>query len=338
MKNVYCAIYNCNNSSERCAKLRIGKKSFFRIPKIIRHHDEETELRSTDRREKWFQAIKRRDMDTSADHYRVCSDHFVSGKPAKLYESLDPDWVPTMNLGYPKKSYNSSRYKRTSNRVINKSLETAVDSISEKEPTTVHSDNSSSSIDNTNANDDNDNLIDFNVHDDSVICNVIDLMSGLTISTQTDLTMQTIDAMSQQLVSNTDEMSTLKKEISLHKIGKLEWFTNDEKVKFYTGIPNSKVLVAIFNFVKDHIKCSRSILSKFEKFSLTLMRMRLNLTLTDLAYRYCVSKSTTSTVFLDVLDVFFYRLRPLIKWPGREQLKKKHLWYFVNILALKLSS
>ena len=114
----------------------------------------------------------------------------------------------------------------------------------------------------------------------------------------------------------------IQKEISLHKIGKLEWFTNDEKVKFYTGIPNSKVLVAIFNFVKDHIKCSRSILSKFEKFSLTLMRMRLNLTLTDLAYRYCVSKSTTSTVFLDVLDVFFYRLRPLIKWPGREQLKK----------------
>ena len=207
---VYCAIYNCNNSSERCAKLRIVKKSFFRIPKIIRHHDEETELRSTDRREKWFQAIKRRDMDTSADHYRVCSDHFVSGKPAKLYESLDPDWVPTMNLGYPKKSYNSSRYKRTSNRVINKLFETAVDSISEKEPTTVHSDNdnSSSSIDNTNANDDNDNLIDFNVHDDSVICNVIDLMSGLTISTQTDLTMQTIDAMSQQLVSNTERNFT----------------------------------------------------------------------------------------------------------------------------------
>lgn len=33
-----------------------------------------------------------------APHHRVCSRHFVSGKPAKLLDSDDVDWAPTQNL------------------------------------------------------------------------------------------------------------------------------------------------------------------------------------------------------------------------------------------------
>ena len=32
----------------------------------------------------------------------VCSDHFISGKPSALYASTNPDWVPTLKLGYYK--------------------------------------------------------------------------------------------------------------------------------------------------------------------------------------------------------------------------------------------
>ena len=29
----------------------------------------------------------------------VCGKHFIDGKPA-LYETTDPNWIPTINLGY----------------------------------------------------------------------------------------------------------------------------------------------------------------------------------------------------------------------------------------------
>ncbi|XP_047122895.1 uncharacterized protein LOC124806216 [Hydra vulgaris] len=52
------------------------------------------------------------------------------------------------------------------------------------------------------------------------------------------------------------------------------------------------------------------------------MRLGLNLTLKDLAYRFEVSNSKVSSVFIELTDVLFIYLRQLIKWPAREQLWK----------------
>ena len=71
---VFCCVFNCSSRSENC------NKSFFRIPSIITHHDKETEALSKERRSKWFNNIKRVCMNTSANHYRVCSAHFISSK------------------------------------------------------------------------------------------------------------------------------------------------------------------------------------------------------------------------------------------------------------------
>ena len=30
----------------------------------------------------------------------VCGKHFINGKPSALYETTDPNWIPTINLGY----------------------------------------------------------------------------------------------------------------------------------------------------------------------------------------------------------------------------------------------
>ena len=32
--------------------------------------------------------------------YKVCSKHFTSGKPAYLYNTTNPDWLPTLNHGH----------------------------------------------------------------------------------------------------------------------------------------------------------------------------------------------------------------------------------------------
>ena len=65
--------------------------------------------------------ISREDINSKTIHehnYRVCSRHFVTGKPAMLYETNSPNWLSTLNLGHKKHRYctrtpvNMERYKR----------------------------------------------------------------------------------------------------------------------------------------------------------------------------------------------------------------------------------
>ena len=96
--------------------------------------------------------------------------------------------------------------------------------------------------------------------------------------------------------------------------GTLEWFDSDKKVLLYTGLPNREILECVFNFVKlqekEHFN---SAFTYFQEFSLTLVRLRLNLTIRDLTYRYNVSKSTSSKLFLKWIDASYHRLSYLIK-------------------------
>ena len=49
---------------------------------------------------------------------RVCSEHFVSGKPSKPYDATNPDWSPSLNLGHSCiKQSDTSRHDRASSRV-----------------------------------------------------------------------------------------------------------------------------------------------------------------------------------------------------------------------------
>ena len=100
-------------------------------------------------------------------------------------------------------------------------------------------------------------------------------------------------------------------------------FRNDEKVIFYTRLPNFLVMITLFNYLQDIVSLTaRSSLSKFEQFVLTMMGLRLSLPLSDLGYRFGVSNSAAFRVFSTRLDVMFVRLSPLIRWPSKEELWK----------------
>ena len=72
--------------------------SFNRVPVIIRNESELTEKLTTERRRKWISAISRDDItEKKMENDRVCSSHFVSGKPASNWDKFDIDWVPTLN-------------------------------------------------------------------------------------------------------------------------------------------------------------------------------------------------------------------------------------------------
>ena len=70
----FCALFGCSN---RCNREK--DKSFFRIPKILLHGDEEMRALSIERRREWVSMINQKDTGLTASHHRVCSDHFVSG-------------------------------------------------------------------------------------------------------------------------------------------------------------------------------------------------------------------------------------------------------------------
>ena len=55
---------------------------------------------------------------------------------------------------------------------------------------------------------------------------------------------------------------------------------------------------------------------------MTLIKLRLNLSMQNLAYRFSISCSTVSRIFLKWLTIMDIRLQPLVLWPDREDLRR----------------
>ena len=95
-----------------------------------------------------------------------------------------------------------------------------------------------------------------------------------------------------------------------------EAFQKDDYVRFHNGLPNFKVLKAIYNHVVSAVPISKyNKLKPFEEFIAVLMKLHLNCRMQDLAYRFGVSISTISRIFLKWITVMDGRLRHLIVWP-----------------------
>ena len=120
---------------------------------------------------------------------------------------------------------------------------------------------------------------------------------------QTELSSIDIANMEDDLKRSTEEINKLKREVLAASPIQESFENNDEKVLFYTGLPNFITLMAIFDLLEPFITITaRSSLDKFQQVLLFLMRMRLNLTCEDLGYRFVVSRSTISRTFLNVLN------------------------------------
>ena len=187
-----------------------------------------------------------------------------------------------------------------------------------------------------NPHQDTENKDDLNLQDElhdelnsSLIDNVEEInssnLSELNHSNvQTDLTLSNVSAIEDELTRLNKKLYDLRDKNNKLKVGISVWFEGKhEKVHFYTGLPSFEILMVLFNYLSVVLpRSANTILTPFQEFVLTLMLLCLNLTLNDLGYRFNVSKTTASTVFLKWLDIMFVRLKPLIKWPEREQFWK----------------
>ena len=123
-------------------------------------------------------------------------------------------------------------------------------------------------------------------------------------SCQTELSSVDITNIEDDLKRSTEEINKLEREVLSASLTKESFENNDEKVLFYTVLPNFITPMAIFYLLEPFIAITaRSSLDKFQQVLVFLMIMRLNSAFEDLGYRFVVSRSTISRTFLYILDI-----------------------------------
>ena len=120
-----------------------------------------------------------------------------------------------------------------------------------------------------------------------------------------------------------EEIERLKSELKSNRFDFRMLERNDSKTKFYTGLPSWPVFLYVFTFVsRDLNPRGNHALCLEDQFILTLVKLRLNLLMEDIAYRFGVSLSTASCTFSKWIDILFTRLNFLIAWPQKDILLK----------------
>ena len=83
---------------------------------------------------------------------------------------------------------------------------------------------------------------------------------------QTTLTMNDVKMNEQYLRNDTTELSDLKPKMLETRIDQDEFCDNDEKTRFYTGLPYYFTFLQVFNFVCPYVKSTRrNVLTPFQE-------------------------------------------------------------------------
>ncbi len=91
-----CIVVVCSKRSGRDKDV-----SFYRIPKVVTNRGHGLKKLSQKRRQGFLSAIKRANLTQKIlSNDRICSKHFVSGKPTSLLDETNPDWLPSLDLGH----------------------------------------------------------------------------------------------------------------------------------------------------------------------------------------------------------------------------------------------
>ena len=319
---VLCVVFGCSKRSGRDKDV-----SFFRIPKVIYNKGDRTQQLSRRRRDGYLAAISRLGLtEKILKNDRVCSKHFVSGKPADLLEDTSPDWLPSLNLGHSKSRLLAKATERWERRKARQGVpvrqgvaerqeaaQTLFLSASIQADTVSCSSASKSLVINSMTNNPQEEQNETILTGDCVEPkNTEDVSTQTSTDLKIDSSIQTEDQNVQCCKQN--PISNFFSENALQK---------DELVQFYTGLPNLKVLKAVFTLIVPVISADfNSKLGQFQEFIIVLMKLRLNCQVQDLAYRSGVAVSTVSRIFLKWITAMYHRLKPLILWPDRDALTK----------------
>ena len=294
---VLCLIVGCSKRSGRDKDV-----SFYRVPKIIKNQGLHKEELSRRRRDGFIKAIRREHLtDSILDNDRICSRHFISGAPSALEDIANPDWLPNQHLGHSNQVASAQsrveRYERAIQRgaVLEKRNE---------------------------------------VEAAQALLLLSESCQGQTMAVstgvQTELTRESYLLFEEQISQLQDEIHLLKDELAkIRIINEATLLGADDScnklVSFYTGLPNSSVLKLLFKYVTEaaNLKVGpNSKLSLFQELMVTLMKLRLNPPMQDLAIRFGVSCTTIQRIFHKWMMILDTQLHPLLTWPDRDDLRR----------------
>ena len=188
---------------------------------------------------------------------RVCSDHFVSGAPSKLYDVTNPDWAPSLKLVYEKVSKRSltSRSERYDRAVKRRRL--CLQELMEKTATEEEE------LENE------DIELDLEIDVTTVIPD-----NYHSIAVQTDNSFDMIEQNFQHEIEELRrENETLKQtfnrlesELEGQTMNE-EYFKDDnKKVLYYTGLSTWGLLMTLFMYIKPYLNSTgKSSLSPFQQ-------------------------------------------------------------------------
>nr|XP_002732168.1 PREDICTED: uncharacterized protein LOC100375462 [Saccoglossus kowalevskii] len=281
-----CVVFGCTNRKDRDKHLQ-----FYRLPAVVVNQGEDCENLSSERRREWLASLGQKFENRNMGNIRICSAHFIGGEKARLYDKGNPNWVPTVNVGHRenvlKQTMAVNRYNRLHNRQKRKAEEKIVI-----------------------------------VEEGLALENKENATSTTEFGTQTDLTTSMLKSMGNELQALRTENQSLKEQLSKYtnKMSQVDLEGDNEKVKFFTGISSFAILISLYNFIEQHLP-PRTSLDKFRMFMLTLMRLRLNLSVQFLAYEFSISPASVSRIITSVINVMYIRTKPFVFWPDRETLK-----------------
>ena len=118
-----------------------------------------------------------------------------------------------------------------------------------------------------------------------------------------------------------EENRKLRAEVKKNVFGATSLINNDVKTNSYTGVPNHKTFLWLIAFVKDclpeftSVQCDDVVL-------IVLIKLRLNFPNYDIANRFNIATSTVSEILNKAIPVIADKLKFLIHWPEREEIRR----------------
>ncbi|XP_038138972.1 uncharacterized protein LOC119782193 [Cyprinodon tularosa] len=327
-----CCVIGCNvRSRDRsCTKIENGL-SFYTFPAWKQREGAKVSELTKRRRMAWVSAVRRSDITFSniSRNLRVCSRHFHSGKPSYEMDELNPDWVPTLNMGHCEiNATTSDRHvrclkRRYSSAVEGQAAKTMVEKQEPEQVTEIASETPEEVKQNT--------VVE--AMEEERVREAVEETPGEELSKAADsdeehdlaskrqqIECHLCEERREEINRLLQENRKLRSELNKKQLD-TDFFKDDtKKVKYYTGLPCFVILLSLFNTIRPFLSESKKI-SQFQMVVLTLMRLRLDLPVLHLCHLFSVSHKTLSTVFADTLDVLYARLKPMVSWPERHCLQ-----------------
>ncbi|XP_065288140.1 uncharacterized protein [Dermacentor albipictus] len=136
------------------------------------------------------------------------------------------------------------------------------------------------------------------------------------------MTMGDLEALEKECASLNERLYAARNENKLLELTEDALKCSDRKVAYFTGMANFTILYALFGVIERFgSHNAKNSLPNFQEFLLFIMKLKLNLQVTDLAFRLNVSDATVSRIFDKWLHAAYCRLKSQLVWPQRSALQ-----------------